>query len=56
MTDTHERRVPWFLWPFYAIWRLLTFVLNATGRLLCGILAGRYGDPAWRWILRLVRL
>ncbi len=33
-----ERRVPWYLWPFYAIWRLVTFVLNATGRLLCGLL------------------
>jgi hypothetical protein len=33
-----ERRVPWFLWPFYALWRLLTLILNATGRLLCALL------------------
>jgi hypothetical protein len=26
------------LWPFYAIWRLLTFVLNVVGRLLGSIL------------------
>ena len=26
------------LWPFYAIWRLLTFILKVVGRLLCGIL------------------
>jgi hypothetical protein len=26
------------LWPFYAIWRLLTFVLNIVGRLICSIL------------------
>jgi membrane protein YqaA with SNARE-associated domain len=32
------RRVPWFLWPFYAVWRLLTFVLEAVGRVLCAVL------------------
>ena len=30
-----ERDVPILLWPFYAIWRLLTFVLELVGRLLC---------------------
>jgi hypothetical protein len=38
MTDTEERRVPWLLWPFYALWRLLTFILNATGRLVVAVL------------------
>ncbi|MCZ6653712.1 MAG: hypothetical protein O7D91_11885 [Planctomycetota bacterium] len=33
--DTH---IPLLLWPFYAIWRLLTFVLNVAGRLICSIL------------------
>ena len=33
-----ERSVPLLLWPFYALWRLVTFVLSATGRLLCGVL------------------
>ncbi len=33
-----ERRVPLLLWPFYAIWRFLTFVLNVVGRLLCALL------------------
>ena len=37
MSNT-ERSVPLLLWPFYALWRLLTFVLSATGRLLCGVL------------------
>lgn len=32
------RDVPWFLWPFYAVWRLVTFVLAATGRLACALL------------------
>jgi hypothetical protein len=26
------------LWPFYAIWRLLTFILEIVGRLLCALL------------------
>ena len=33
-----QANVPWFLWPFYALWRLLTFILNTTGRLLCAVL------------------
>jgi hypothetical protein len=33
-----ERRVPWFLWPFLALWWLVTFVFEATGRLLCAVL------------------
>lgn len=33
-----DRNVPILLWPFYAIWRLLTFVLNLVGRLLCAVL------------------
>ena len=38
MTDVEGRRIPWFLWPFYALWRLLTFILNATGRLVLAVL------------------
>ena len=26
--------MPVLLWPFYAVWRLLTLILSATGRLL----------------------
>ncbi|NIL93318.1 MAG: hypothetical protein GTO71_02495 [Woeseiaceae bacterium] len=33
-----DRDVPILLWPFYAIWRLLTFVLELVGRLLCAII------------------
>lgn len=32
-----DRSVPWLLWPFVAIWRLLTFLLAAAGRLVCGV-------------------
>ena len=33
-----ESRVSWFLWPFHAVWRLVSFILSATGRLLCAVL------------------
>jgi len=33
MSDS-DRDVPILLWPFYAIWRLLTFILEVVGRLL----------------------
>jgi len=37
MTDD-ERNVPILLWPFYAIWRLVTLVLELVGRMLCAVL------------------
>ena len=36
MSDSDN--VPILLWPFYAVWRLLTIVLNLVGRLLCAML------------------
>ena len=38
MSDSKDTRIPVLLWPFYAIWRLLTFILSVVGRLLCSIL------------------
>jgi hypothetical protein len=38
MTDLEKKRISWFLWPFHALWRLLTFILNATGRLALAVL------------------
>lgn len=38
MNDSTQGNVPILLWPFYAIWRLLTFILNVVGRLLCALL------------------
>ena len=38
MNDSTNKHVPILLWPFYAIWRFLTFVLNVIGRLLCATL------------------
>jgi len=37
MNESTEGQVPWILWPFYAIWKFLTFVLNVCGRILCAI-------------------
>lgn len=39
MTEKGVKRVPWFLWPFAAIWDVLALVLNITGRLLGILLA-----------------
>ncbi len=38
MNDSTQNSVPILLWPLYAIWRLLTFVLNLIGRLICALL------------------
>ena len=38
MNDSTDSRVPWLLWPFYALWKLLTLILNITGRILCAVL------------------
>ena len=38
MSDSGKNNVPFLLWPFYAVWRLLTFVLEFVGRVFCGVL------------------
>lgn len=38
MNSTTKNRMPWILWPFYAIWRLLTLILSVTGRIICALL------------------
>lgn len=38
MSENEDKRIPWILWPFYAIWRLVTFILNITGRIICVII------------------
>ena len=35
---THERRIPWYLWPFAAIWKLLAVIVEMTGRFLAMVL------------------
>ncbi len=31
-------QVPWGLWPFWAIWRFLTWIVKLTGRLIAIVL------------------
>ncbi len=38
MNDSTQSSVPILLWPFYAIWRLLTLVLNLIGRVISALL------------------
>ena len=35
---SRNKKSPWFLWPFMAVWDLLALILNITGRILAGIL------------------
>ncbi len=37
MSDSTDTHIPILLWPFYAIWRVLTFILSVVGRLICSI-------------------
>ena len=36
--EEEYKRVPWFLWPCVACWRMVAFILEATGRLVAAIL------------------
>ena len=38
MNDSTDSGVPWILWPFYAIWKILTLILNITGRIICALI------------------
>ena len=38
MSRNDDRRHPWILWPFVALWRLLTGILELTGRLVAVVL------------------
>ena len=35
----HARTIPWLLWPFVIVWRLLELVFIVTGRILGILLA-----------------
>lgn len=36
---THSTaRVPWYLWPFWALWRLVTWIVLLAGRLIAVVL------------------
>lgn len=33
-----DRDIPILLWPFHALWRLLTLILSITGRIICAVM------------------
>jgi hypothetical protein len=35
---TQERIVPWYIWPFWALWRLVSWIVVFAGRLVAVIL------------------
>lgn len=35
---TEQKKTPWFLWPFVALWRLVTWILEMTGRFVAILL------------------
>jgi len=38
-SENKRKKVPWYLWPFVALWRLLELILEFTGRVL-GVILG----------------
>ncbi len=38
MTMTHKHHIPWYLWPFAAIWRLIATIVGMTGRFVAMVL------------------
>jgi hypothetical protein len=38
MTDNNNKSVHWLLFPFWLIWRLVVWIIEATGRLIGAIL------------------
>lgn len=38
MTTNVRSRIPWFLWPFVALWKLLAVIVELTGRFVAMVL------------------
>lgn len=38
MATQSKKNTPWYLWPFAALWNLLTWLINLVGRVLAAIL------------------
>ncbi len=38
MNESTEKHIPLLLWPFYAVWRMVTFVFEVIGRVLSALL------------------
>ena len=38
MTTETKQHIPWYLWPFAALWKLLAVIIEMTGRFLAMVL------------------
>ncbi len=38
MTEKKKKRTPWLFWPFVALWDLISWILQLTGRLVAAVL------------------
>ncbi len=38
MPDNGEKRISWILWPFYAVWRVVSIFFELTGRIICAMI------------------
>ena len=38
MTTQTRQHIPWYLWPFAAIWKLLAVIVEMTGRFVAMVL------------------
>ena len=37
-TTTQKKQIPWYLWPFAALWKLLAVIVELTGRFVAMVL------------------
>jgi hypothetical protein len=38
MTTVQKRRIPWYIWPCWALWKLVSGIVEFTGRIVAVIL------------------
>jgi len=38
MTSETKKHIPWYLWPFAALWKLLAVIVEMTGRFVAMVL------------------
>jgi hypothetical protein len=38
MTTETKKHIPWYLWPFAALWKLIAVIVEMTGRFLAMVL------------------
>lgn len=38
MTEKTKSQIPWYLWPFAAIWKLLAIIVEMTGRFVAMVI------------------